>query len=311
MTSVSSPPEPVAARPAAAPESSPASLPAFGSPKAGQRRTRRGAMICHAVIATEQRAGRSALSRLRADTPLSPRPTIASGEEPFLRGAEAARVRMSASAAGPIGGDTYLLDIHVGAGSTLMLKDVSATLVLPGPHGELSRWVTRVRVEEGATFLWMPEPVIAAHGCRHEHVIQAELAGDARLLFREELVLGRHAEDPGTLSTTLDVRRDGAPAVVQRIALGPEAVGSRSQAVLGAHRAVGNVVVVEPKGAPGPESATPEAGCAVMRQDEATVQITALGTDAPELRRRLDRATDLLGDPWASPTPRVWSAIPR
>ena len=148
-------------------------------------------------------------------------------------------------------------------------------------------------------------------GLRDDHVIQAELAGDARLLFREELVLGQHAEDPGTLSTTLDVRRDGAPAVVQRIALGPEAVGSRSQAVLGAHRAVGNVVVVEPNGAPDPESATPEAGCAVMRQDEATVQITALGTDAPELRRRLDRATDLLGDPWASPTPRVWSAIPR
>lgn len=315
MTSVSSPPEPGTSADAAAPDSLPdplrTSLPAFGAPEPGRRRTRRGAMLCHAVIATEQRAGRSVLARLRADTPLSPRPTIASGEEPFLRGAEAVRVRMSASAAGPVGGDTYLLDVHVGAGSTLLLKDVGATLVLPGPHGELSRWVTRVRIEEGATFLWMPEPVIAAHGCRHEHVIRAELSPGARLLLREELVLGRHREEPGTLSTSLDVRRDGAPAVVQRIALGPEAVGSRSQAVLGAHRAVGNVVVVEPDGVPGPESATPEAGCAVMRQDEATVQITALGADAPELRRRLDLATDLLGAPWASPGPRVWSAVPR
>jgi urease accessory protein len=299
MTSVSSPPEPGAA------------LPAFGAPEAGRRRTRRGSFLCHAVIATEQRSGRSVLSRLRADTPLSPRPTIASGEEPFLRGAEAARVRMSASAAGPVGGDTYLLDIHIGAGSTLLLKDVGATLVLPGPHGELSRWITRVRVEEGATFLWIPEPVIAAHGCRHEHVIEADLAAGARLLFREELVLGRHREEPGTLSTSLDVRRDGAPAVVQRIALGPAAVGSRSQAVLGAHRAVGNVVVVDPGGAPGPVSATPEEGCAVMRQDPATVQITALGPDAPALRRRLDLGTDLLGEPWSSPIPRAWSAVPR
>lgn len=299
MTSVSSPPEPVAP------------LPAFGSPEAGRRRTRRGSFLCHSVIATERRGGRSVLSRLRADTPLSPRPTIASGEEPFLRGAEAARVRMSASAAGPVGGDTYLLDVHVGAGSTLMLKDVGATLVLPGPHGELSRWITRVRVEEGGTFLWMPEPVIAAHGCRHEHVIQADLAAGARLLLREELVLGRHREEPGTLSTTLDVRRDGAPAVVQRIALGPEAIGSRSQAVLGAHRAVGNVVVVEPDGAPGPVSATPAEGCAVMRQDDATVQITALAPDAPALRHRLDLCTDRLGDPWASPSARAWSAVPR
>lgn len=307
MASVSSPPEPTPA-PSADEQDT---LPAFAAPEAGRRRTRRGSFLCHAVIATELRAGRSVLSRLRADTPLSPRPTIASGEEPYLRGAEAARVRMSASAAGPVGGDTYLLDIHVGGGSTLLLKDVGATLVLPGPHGELSRWVTRVRVEEGATFLWIPEPVIAAHGCRHEHVIQADLAPGARLMFREELVLGRHREEPGTLRTQLDVRRGGAPAVVQRIALGPDAAGSRSPSVLGAHRAVGNVVVVDPDGAPGPVSATPDPTCAVMRQDEATVQITALATDAPGLRRRLDQATDLLGAPWSSPVPRAWSAVPR
>src|SRR5699024_8169630 len=121
---------------------------------------------------------RTALSRLRADTPLSPRPTIASGEEPFVRGGDAARIRMSASAAGPVGGDTYVLDIHVGAGSTLLLRDVGATLVLPGPHGRLSRWVTRLRVEEGGTCVWIPAPVIAARGCRHQHVIEAELDED-------------------------------------------------------------------------------------------------------------------------------------
>jgi hypothetical protein len=48
-----------------------------------------------------------------------------------------------------------------------------------------------------------------------------------------------------------------------------------------------------------------------MRQDPATVQITALAPDAPDLRRRLDLATDLLGAPWSSPTPRAWSAVPR
>lgn len=301
MTSVSSRPE------------VPTPLPAFAQvePSRTRRRTSRGAFLCHAVIATERRAGRTVISRLRADTPLSPRPTIASGEEPFVRGGDAARIRMSASAAGPVGGDTYLLDIHVGAGSTLVLRDVGATLVLPGPHGELSRWVTRLRVEDGATCLWIPEPVIAARNCRHQHVIEAELAAGARLLFREELVLGRHREDPGTLSARPDVRREGVPAVVQQIALGPAATGSRAPSVIGGHRAVGNVVVVDPDGAPGPAAATPDAGSAVMRQDPCTVQISAVAPDAPTLRHRLDAGMDLLGQPWAAERPRTWSAVPR
>lgn len=301
MTSVSSLPE------------SAAPLPVFAQVEAGpgRRRTSRGSFLCHAVIATELRDGRTAISRLRADTPLSPRPTIASGEEPFVRGGDAARIRMSASAAGPVGGDTYLLDIHVGAGSTLVLRDVGATLVLPGPHGELSRWVTRLRVDDGATCIWIPEPVIAARGCHHQHIIEADLAGDARLLFREELVLGRHLEEPGSLTALLSVRRAGVPTVIQQIDLGPGAVGSRSPSVLGGHRAVGNVVVVDPDGAPGPAAAAPDAGSAVMRQDPCTVQISALADDAPTLRHRLDLGMDLLGPPWAASAPRGWSAVPR
>ncbi|WP_193105047.1 urease accessory protein UreD [Brachybacterium sp. FME24] len=276
-----------------------------------RRRTHRGSFLCHAVIATELRDGRTRISRLRADTPLSPRPTIASGEEPYIRGGDAARIRMSASAAGPVGGDTYLLDIHVREGSTLLIRDVGATLVLPGPHGESSRWVTRLRVEEGATCVWVPEPVIAAAGCRHHHVIDADLAPGARLLYREELVLGRHREEAGSLSAHLSVRRGGQASVVQQIDLGPAAVGAGASSVFGPNRALGNVIVVDPDGAPGPAAAAPDAASAVMRQDPACVQITAVGQDVPELRNRLDTAMGLLGEPWAAPGPRPWSAIPR
>lgn len=301
MTSVSSPPEVRS------------DLPEFARPDLSgpRRRTRRGSFLCHAVIATELSDGRTRISRLRADTPLSPRPTIASGEEPFVRGGDAARIRMSASAAGPVGGDTYVLDIHVGAGSTLVIRDVGATLVLPGPHGETSRWITRLRVDEGGTCVWVPEPVIAAAGCRHHHVIDAELAAGARLLYREEIVLGRHREEPGSLAARLSVRRGGDPTVVQQLDLGPEAIGSGATSVFGAHRALGNVIVVDPDGAPGPVAAAPDAGSAVMRQDPACVQITAVGQDLPALRARLDTAMGLLGEPWASPGPRTWSAVPR
>ena len=301
MTSVSSPPEVVSG------------LPDFARTDASgpRRRTHRGSFLCHAVIATELRAGRTRIARLRADTPLSPRPTIASGVEPYVRGGDAARIRMSASAAGPVGGDTYLLDIHVREGSTLVIRDVGATLVLPGPHGERSRWITRLRVDEGATCVWIPEPVIAAAGCRHHHVIDADLAEGARLFYREELVLGRHREEPGSLSAHLSVRRGGAASVVQQLDLGPAAIGASATSVFGAHRALGNVIVADPDGAPGPAAAAPDTGSAVMRQDPSCVQITAVGEDLPALRTRLDTAMGLLGEPWAAPDPPGWSAIPR
>lgn len=300
MTSVSSPPEGLPP------------LPGFAqiAPARGPR-TRRGSFLCHAVIATELRRGRTAISRLRADAPLSPRPTIASGEEPFVRGGDAARVRMSASAAGPVGGDVYVLDIHVGAGSTLLLRDVGATLVLPGPHGERSHWIIRLRVEDDATCIWIPEPVIAAENCSHVHVIEADLSPRARLLYREELVLGRHGEGPGSMSARLTVRRDGAPQVAQRLDIGPQAIGSAAPSVIGPHRAVGTVVVVDPDGAPEPVSATPSPASAVMRQDPSCVQLTAVGHSAPDLRRLLDDAMGLLGGTWGAPDGPGWSPVPR
>lgn len=287
-------------------------VPAFGrTTRRTGPRTRRGSFLCHAMVATEQRRGRTALSRLRADTPLSPRPTIASGHEPYIQGGEAARVRVSASAAGPVGGDTYVLDIHVGAGTALVIRDVSATLVLPGPHGEVSRWITRVHVEDDATCIWIPEPVIAAANCSHEHTIEAELAPTARLLYREELVLGRHDEGPGTMAASLTVRRDGAPLVAQRLDIGPGAPGSAAPSVIGPHRAVGNIVVVDADGVPGPNSATPSPTSAVMRQDAGCVQATAVAPDAPSLRRQLDQAMTVLGAPWSAPDPTEWPAVPR
>lgn len=287
-------------------------LPGFAqvSARTGPR-TRRGSFLCHAVVATEQRRGRTVLSRLRADTPLSPRPTIASGHEPFVQGGPAARVRVSASAAGPVGGDTYVLDIHVGAGTALVIRDVSATLVLPGPHGQVSRWITRVRVEDGATCIWIPEPVIAAANCSHQHTIEADLAPTARLLYREELVLGRHGEEPGTMSAGLTVRRGGAPLVAQRLDIGPNVPGSAAPSVLGPHRGVGSIVVVDPEGVPGPDSATPSPTTAVMRQDAGCVQVTTVAPSAPVLRRQLDQAMALLGAPWSAPSPQAWSAVPR
>nr|WP_255744107.1 urease accessory protein UreD [Aliiroseovarius sediminis] len=60
---------------------------------------------------------------------------------------------MAAGRAGPLGGDNYALDVHVGAGSTLVLQEVAMMLVLPGLSAEPSKMTIRITVEEGASFI--------------------------------------------------------------------------------------------------------------------------------------------------------------
>lgn len=293
--------------------------------------SRRGtSMRAHAAVAVSlDGRGRSRLARVASRTPLVLRPTIATGHVPVVgRDPSAARVSLATGAAGPVGGDDYRLDVHVGAGSTLVLAEVSATLALPGPHGEASSMTIRVVVEEGATLVWLPHPVIAAARCRHRHVAHIDLAADARLVYREELILGRHGEDPGDIDTRLAVRCDGAPILLQQLRLGPSATGSRSAAVVGPGRAVGSLVVVEPM-LPLAGSTVVDASTAFMRLagptggagdaggtggDTRSIAAglgTAVAPDAQELRRALDRLLGHLGDPWGSPAERPWSAVPR
>lgn len=281
---------------------------------AGRGGIRGGRMHCRASVSTRaERTSRGVVTRvarLRAQAPLVPRPTGAGGFEPYVGGdPSAARVALSTGAAGPVGGDHYELEVVVGAGSTLVLREISATLVLPGPHGDTSRMEVRVRVEEGGTLVWAPEPVIVAEHCSHELDVRVELAGDARLFLREELVLGRHGEPPGSLRTLLQVRRAGVPLMVQSLELGPRADFSASPAVLGGHRAVGTGVLVEPDGH-GVGTGSADGTTALMPLDGTALQVSALGVDGLELRRRLDEALARCGPAWA-PTPGAWSAVPR
>ncbi|WP_162802994.1 urease accessory protein UreD [Ornithinimicrobium avium] len=267
--------------------------------------------MVHTLAEPTARGPVSRVARLRAQAPLVPRPTGASGFEPYVRrDPSAVRVTLSTGAAGPIGGDHYELEVVVGAGSTLVLREVSATLVLPGPHGDTSRTLVRVRVEEGATFVWVPEPLIVAHRCSHEHDVRIDLSADSRLFVREELVLGRHGEPPGDLRAQLRVRREGAPLMAQSLQLGPGADGYAGAAVLGPHRGVGTAVVVEPDGH-GIGAASTQDATATMPLDRTALQVSALGEDALQLRRRMDAALAGCGPAWGSPTADRWSAVPR
>lgn len=246
-------------------------------------------MDAHARLAVSTDVGgRTHIDRLRSDPPMVLRPTIATGGEPApgWHLDNGARVSLAASAAGPVGGDELRLHADVGPGAVLVLCTVAATLALPGPHGRPSRSTTVLRVAENATLLWLPEPLITANGCDHRASTFVDLAPGARLIAREELVLGRHGEPPGTVSQRLRVTRDGRPIHDQDNRLGPSTRGWHGAAVTGGRKAFGSTLVAGSTSGIAPEPAT---DVAVLPLQDSAVLVTALGDDAFVLRQRLDR----------------------
>jgi urease accessory protein len=261
------------------------------------------------AVALPGGAVRSRIRTLRSQAPLVLRPTHPKGPEPWTwHDVGVARVCLVAGAAGPIGGDAYTLDVEVGAGSTLVLREISASLLLPGPHGEQSTLRVTVQIGAGATLVWLPEPVIAARGCHHRTDVRVELAAGARLALREELLLGRHGEQPGAVLTHLRISLDGRPLLHQDLSLGPGTEGWESAAVTGGRRALGSLVVVDPAWEHGPPPATLLGDtAAVLPLPGPAALVSALAPDALRLRDCMDAGLTLLTAPDEDRRPLVAS----
>lgn len=257
-------------------------------------------MRAHARLATEATDGGSRVSTLCSQAPLQLRLTDPKGADAWVdRLPDPVYVSLAAGAAGPVGGDDLALDVTVGAGTSLVFTDISPTLLLPGPDGATSHTTMRVRVCDGATLVWLPEPIIAAARCRHVNDVRIDLAPTARLLVREELVLGRHDELPGAVRQRLRVRRGDGPLHHQSLDVGPGAAGWSGAAVVGAHRAVGAVLVVDPyRGGRLDGAILPDTVAAVLPLAGPGVLVSAVADDSLSLRRSLAAGLAVLGTPW-------------
>jgi urease accessory protein len=223
------------------------------------------------------------------------RPTNATGHEPLRRwnlpGLAPARVSIAAGAAGPVGGDDLRLSIDVGPGAALVLRSVAATLVLPGHRGQPSRSEVSVRVAKNGVLVWLPGPLIAAQGCYHHAITYVTLEAGARLLLREELLLGRYAEQSGAVRQRLRVCVDDRPLHDQELAVGPGVAGWDGPAVTGGRRALGSLLVVDHDWADGPVDrpvAAAGTDSALLPLSGPAVLVTALAHDGLALRHRLD-----------------------
>ncbi|MGW2364059.1 urease accessory protein UreD [Streptomyces sp. NPDC001667] len=240
------------------------------------------------IVATPGGRGGTALPVLDGAGPFALRRLRASGP--------GARVALVGAMSAPLGGDRLTLTAEVEDGAALSFSTTAATIALPGRTGEPATYDTRIRVGEGATLHWLPEPLISARGSDLRSTTRVELAPTARLVLREEQILGRAGEPPGRLTARLTVHRAGCPLFDQELAYGPGAPGWDGGAVLGGHRAVGQLLVVDPafEGAPltprplGATAAlTPLAGPAAV--------VCAVAPDGLQLRKALESG-DLMAD---------------
>ncbi|MEU5810431.1 urease accessory protein UreD [Streptomyces sp. NPDC047718] len=233
--------------------------------------------------------GGTALPVLTGGGPLALRRTRGGGAE--------AGVMLVGAMSAPLGGDHLAVEATAGPGARLALASAAATLALPGRGGGPARYDVRITAAEDAAVRWMPEPLVSVRGSDLRVRTRAELAPGARLMLREEQVLGRAGEEPGLLRSRLTVVRDGRPLLDQELACGPGAPGGwDGPAGLAGHRAVGQLLVVDPRFAgEAPAAAVLGEFAAVTPLAGPAVLVTALAPDALRLRGLLDAACRTYG----------------
>lgn len=177
--------------------------------------------------------GNSVVRVLRSQSPL----TLV----PARRVGPVALVHLVSSVTSPLGGDALELTVEVGAGASLDLRGVAATLMLPGPTGLPSSSVVRFSVEGSVRYL--PEPTVVTQRAHHTAVVEAELDSHAELSLREVLVLGRAGETAGTLSTSVRATRCGKPLLHQQLVVGSPL--DSSSAGLAGKRVVGTSLMLD------------------------------------------------------------------
>jgi urease accessory protein len=237
-------------------------------------------VICEAVIKTTLRAdGTTSVNQLGSTPPLRLMPTP---DGVFIVGA----------AAGPLNGDRISLEIDVAPGTELNIRSAAASMAWPGTSPVASQFSITARIGAGGRLNWLPEPIVPVAGSLHRVTAAIEVATGGAVAWREEIMLGRHGEAPGELSSRLEIiTGTGRPLLRQEVVVG--AAAHSSPAVLAGHQATGSLTLFAPELdqlEPGfaAQTATPEGECAVLELETGGRQVIASAVGATHLRRLLD-----------------------
>lgn len=188
-------------------------------------------MEARSCVVVETVGGRLRITRLCSQPPLT------------LRRTGTAEISIVGSAAAPLGGDRLALDVVVGAGTSIAIRSVAATLAYPGVSGDLSNLDVTVFVGPDASLDWSPQPTVAVAGCRHHASSTLVLADESsRLRWCDVMVRGRWREPSGTMRQRIDVERAGRPLLRNEVAFGTDA--AIDAASFAGYRIVAGAVVV-------------------------------------------------------------------
>jgi len=215
------------------------------------------------------------------------------------------------TAGGLTDGDRFTVEAVAGPASALTLTTQAAERVYRS-RGDVAYLDVELRAGPDATLLWLPQETILYDRGRVRRSLTAEMAGSARILLCEILVLGRTAHGEtvreGTISDRWRIRRDGRLVYADDLRLNGDiqAMAGGSATLAGA-RAFASLVSV----APDAEAQLDAVRAVLDRHDihagasawDGLLAVRAVASDAARLRAAV---VELLS-PLAGTVPRVWS----
>ncbi|AKU17910.1 urease accessory protein UreD [Luteipulveratus mongoliensis] len=190
-------------------------------------------------------------------------------------GPDQASVALVATTATLLAGDHVRLEVDVGPGVRLELRDVAGTVAYDGRGGE-ARWDMAIRIASDAALTWHGEPLVVSAGASVHRSLHVDIAAGGRLLLRDTVALGRSGEPPGALTCRTRMTYDGRPALAEDLTLSPETVALPG--LLGGSRVIDTVTAIGWRPADVPD------GPATLHLAEPGVLARELVTDAHQSR---------------------------
>lgn len=223
------------------------------------------------------------------------------------------------SATHPVAGDHLGLVVGIGVGCGADLRTSAPMVARTGSRqpawadpAESTLEMTATVASDGM-LTWRPEPGVATDGCRHRSRATIEMAGSARLVWRDEFLLDHRSEAAlGTWTSRIRVVRDGWPILCTELSAGPGCPRWESPAVLEGARAVSQAVIVDPGHAAKwkPARVTDGSATAVaLPLVGPAIHVVAWGDDLADCRAAVQRLLGVSGVPgWAAGR---WRRAPR
>lgn len=228
----------------------------------------------------------------------------------FPRGAPTTAVTLN-NGGGIAGGDRLSIIARWDSGTRATVTAAAAEKIYRARPADAPAAVrTALAIGAGAAAEWLPQETILFDGARLDRTLSVEMAGDARFLGLEALILGRTARAErfthGSLADRILIARDGRPLLHDAIRLQGDVAGVLDRAAT-AHgaAAIGTIVLV----APGAEAllnplrgVLPASGAAASAWDGMLVA-RFVQPDGAALRAAVVAALKMLRD---DPLPRTW-----